>query len=190
MRRIPSDGDARLEQIAVVGLVLRRNAYRYWFQALEARRGLEVRALLTTMQRGSALRTISPPIDVGGQRRRAVVAARRRHRLYHPRQPRTGDIDRRTWTLRTRALLAPRSAVSGILAARVHIAALPVLAIAFHILVTEAGAYSFTETVTVQRSRRCVERLRETAMRLFGSGSRSARECLNHYVPRTGRGIQ
>src|ERR1700674_211847 len=102
MSRISRHCDTRFEELAGVGLVLRRNSHWHRLQALEPRRGLKMRALLATMQGGRALRTVPLKVDIGRQRGRATVAAGRRDRLHHPRQPRTSYINRRAWTLRTR----------------------------------------------------------------------------------------
>src|ERR1043166_3053754 len=50
VRRIARDGDARLEQLAFVGLVFHRDPHRNRLQALEPRRRLEMRALLAAMR--------------------------------------------------------------------------------------------------------------------------------------------
>ena len=122
---------ARIEEFALIRRIFGRDSRGDRFQTLEARRRLEMRALLAAMQSRSALRTIRPPIQIRRERGGAVITARGRYRLHHPRQTRTGYIDGWTWTLGTRALLAPGSA-SGKFAAGVLIAALPVLSFAFH----------------------------------------------------------
>src|SRR5579883_2907809 len=129
-RGIAGYGDARLKESAIVSRVFRRYAHRHRLQTLEARGRFEVRALLAAMQRNPALGTIPAPVNVGRKRGRAVVASRRGDGLHHARQARAGYINRRLGTLRTRTFITP--AISGILAAGVHIAALPVLAFAFH----------------------------------------------------------
>ena len=131
-RRVACDRYARLEQWAFISLILDGNPHRYRLQTLEASRGLKIDALLAAVQSDSALGTIPAPVQIARKRGRAVVAARGRDGLHHPRQARTSDVYRRSWTLRTRALIALWSAVSGIIAAGVHIAALPVFAFAFH----------------------------------------------------------
>jgi hypothetical protein len=82
VRGVACDRDSRLEQSAVVGLVLHRNSYRDGLQALEPRGGFKMRALFAAMQRHSALGTISPKVDVGRQRRGTTEATGRRDRLY------------------------------------------------------------------------------------------------------------
>ena len=61
---VACDGDARLEQLALVKLVLHGYSYRDRLQTLEARRWLEMRALLATVQSGVAFRAIAVPVDV------------------------------------------------------------------------------------------------------------------------------
>ncbi len=111
--RVSRDSHTRLEQLACVGAVLRRNARRNRLQTLEACRRFEMRTLLAAMQRDMAFGTVRLPVSVGGQRSRAVIASRCGYRLHQPRQARSSDIDRGTRTLRPRALFAPL-AISGI----------------------------------------------------------------------------
>ena len=132
VRRIARHGDAQLEQLAFVGLVFHRDPHRNRLQALEPRRRLEMRALLAAMQRRAALGTVPSEIDVARKRGGTVKATRRRYALYHPRQARPGNVNRRAWTLRAWTLFAALPAVSGIIAAGVLIAALPVLTFAFY----------------------------------------------------------
>ena len=61
--------DARLEQLALVGLILDRDSHRDRLQALEARGRLEMRALLAAMQRRAALGTLALPIHIRGTAR-------------------------------------------------------------------------------------------------------------------------
>ena len=145
MRRVPRDRHSRLEPLTLVGLVLHCDSYWYRLQALEPRGRLEVRALLAAMERRAALGTVALKIDIQRKRGGAVITARGCYRLHHPRQARTGDFDGGPWTLRAGTLIAPGPAVAGIIAVGVLIAALPVLAFAFHKL--RWLAYSF-DTVT------------------------------------------
>jgi hypothetical protein len=92
MRHIAGHCDARLEQLAFISLVFDRDPHRDRFQALKARRRLEVSALLAAMQSRSALGTLPFEVDPFAQQRRAAVASGSRHRLHHARQARTGDV--------------------------------------------------------------------------------------------------
>ena len=80
--RIARDGDTRLEQLTSVGLILYGDPYWYRLEALKAGGGFKVRALLAAVQRHPALGTIAAEVDVGRQRRRAIEAAGRCHRLH------------------------------------------------------------------------------------------------------------
>ena len=132
MHRFARYSEARLEQCTLVGLVLHRDSYRYWFQALEARGGLKIRTLLAAVQSHAALRAFAFEIDIGKKGGGAVEASCRRYRLHHARKPRSGDVERRAWTLGLRSLVAPLPIVGKITAARVLIAVLTVLSFAFH----------------------------------------------------------
>src|SRR5258708_6454748 len=63
---VARDGHARLEQLALVGLVLQHDPYWDRLEALKARRRLEVRALLAAVERGVALRAVAFPVNVFG----------------------------------------------------------------------------------------------------------------------------
>src|SRR5258708_30865991 len=63
---IARDSHTRLEQLALVGLVLRHDPYGDRLEALKARRRLEVRALLAAVERGVALRAVTFPVNVFG----------------------------------------------------------------------------------------------------------------------------
>ncbi len=103
--RLPRHGDAGRKQIAQIRLVLQRNANGDRLIALEARGGLEVRALLAAMERRSAFGALAIERSrVREQRRRAVVTARGCHCLNEARQARSGDIER--WA-RARGLRPP-----------------------------------------------------------------------------------
>ena len=66
---VAGHGDARLKQIAFVGLILHRNPHRHRLQALEAGGRLEVRALFAAVQRRAAFGTLALPIDIGTRAR-------------------------------------------------------------------------------------------------------------------------
>ena len=91
-----------------------------------------MRTLFAAVQSRAALRAIAAKVDIGRQHGGTVITTRRRYSLHHAREARSGDIDRRAWTLRARTLFACGSAVSGIVAAGILVAALPVLAFAVH----------------------------------------------------------
>jgi len=52
---VASHGNARLEQLAFIGLVLGRDSHRHRLQALKPCGRLEIRALLAAMERGPDL---------------------------------------------------------------------------------------------------------------------------------------
>ena len=79
-----------------------------------------------------ALGALGWKIRAGRQWRRAVVAARSRHRLHQSRQARTGHVYRRARASRTRTFVAPGIVVSGEIAVGFLITALIVLSIAVH----------------------------------------------------------
>jgi len=131
MHRFARYGEARLEERTLVGLVLHRDPYRYWFQALEARGRLKIRTLLAAVQSDAALGAFTFEIDIGEEGGGAIETSCRRYRLHHARKPRSGNIDGRAWTLGLGALITPLP-VGKITAARVLIAVLTVLSFAFH----------------------------------------------------------
>jgi hypothetical protein len=107
MHRFARYGEARLEERTLVGLVLHRDPYRYWFQALEARGGLKIRTLLAAVQSDAALRAFAFEVDIGKKSGGTIETSCRGHRLHHARKPRSGDIEGRAWTLGFGALIAP-----------------------------------------------------------------------------------
>jgi len=131
MSHVARHGNARLEELAFISLVLRGDAYRNRLQALEARGWFEIRTLFAAVQRHSALGTlleVEPFAQHGG----TVVTSRSGHRLHHAGKPRAGDIQGGTGTLRPRTVFAIKCSVAGLRTVGVVIAPLPVLAIAFH----------------------------------------------------------
>jgi hypothetical protein len=84
-RCVASHSDARLEHLAIVGLVFYGDTYWYRFQALKASGRFEMGALLTAMQRGAAFGAFAFPIGVGRKRGGAVEAARSDDILQQPR---------------------------------------------------------------------------------------------------------
>ena len=127
MSHVARDGHTRIEELALVGLVFRRDADHNRFQALETRGRLKVGALLAAVQRGSALGAL--PLEVGSraEKRGTVVAPGSSHSLHHARQPRPGNIDGRSGTLRAGAIdVSPERAVLGLWAVGVVITPLPV----------------------------------------------------------------
>jgi len=72
MHSFPGHGETRLEQRTLVGLILRDDPHRHRLQTLEARGGLEIRALLAAMQSRTALRALALEVDIGKQRRGTI----------------------------------------------------------------------------------------------------------------------
>ena len=131
-RGVARHGDARPEERALIRLILGSDAHRDRLQALEARRRLEIGALLAAVQCHAALRAVSAEVDVRRERRRAVEAARRRHGLDQPGEARTGHVNGRPGTLRAGTLIAPAFLSLMMFAAGILVAALPVLHFAVH----------------------------------------------------------
>src|SRR5579872_1723510 len=65
-RRIPGDGHTRLEKPTLIRLILARDASSDRLEALEPGGRFEMRALLATMKRCGALRTVALPFNVFG----------------------------------------------------------------------------------------------------------------------------
>lgn len=126
-RCVTGYGHARREPLALVRLVLRCDPHRDRFQALEPRRGFEVRALLAAVERLSALGTVALEVRVGRQRRGTVITPGRDDRLHQARKPGPGDVKR--WTRALRPLFGSPAAI---FAVGVHVAPLSVLPIVFH----------------------------------------------------------
>lgn len=137
-RGVARHGDARPEQRAFVGLIFRGDPDRYWLHALETRGRLKIGALLATVQSRAALGTVAAEIDIRRERRRAVEAARRRHRLHEPRKARAGHVEGRPGSLRAGTLMSWMFGMT--FAVGIVITALPVLAFAVHSI---SGPYSF-----------------------------------------------
>src|ERR1039458_1953023 len=129
-RAIPRHRHAGAEELALVGAVLRCDPLADRLGALETGRWLKPTALLTAVQRGVAFRTIAGEIDIRGQRGRATITARGRHVVDQPGQPRPGDVERRFRPLRGRLPVA--RGLSVLRASGIHVAVLPVLAVAIH----------------------------------------------------------
>ena len=85
--------NARLEQIALVGLILHRDPHRHRLQALKAGGRLKMGALFAAMQRGTAFGTFALPIDIGRERGGAVKTAGGHYVLEQPGKARAGDVD-------------------------------------------------------------------------------------------------
>jgi hypothetical protein len=112
---------------ALVGLVLGNDPHRDGLQALETRRGLEMRALLAAVQGHPALGTVALEVRAAGKGRSAVVTPGGDNRLHQARQPGPGDVDGGARASRTLFRLA-----RAVLAAGVHVAPLFVFTIVFH----------------------------------------------------------
>jgi hypothetical protein len=128
-RAVPRHGDPRRERTAVVVLVLGGNANQNRLEALETGGGLEVRALLATVQRYVALRAVAREIDPFGEGRGAVITAGRSYVLDQTRQTGAGNVQGRAWPLGLGAVIAAKA--FGILIC-IHVTVLSVLAIAVH----------------------------------------------------------
>jgi len=127
---VAGHGNARFEQIAIVGLILHRDSHRHRLQALEARGGFKVRALFAAVQRRSALRTLALPVDIGTERRGAVKTASRDYVLEQPGKARACDVERRPGAVGLRPVgeLAVPGCTIG-----VHVAPLSVLTVVIHV---------------------------------------------------------
>src|ERR1035438_4306226 len=119
------------EQRALVGFVLQRDAHRNGLQALESSGWLEIGALLATMQRSVAFRTVAVPVDAVRQSRGTVETAGRGDRLYQARQARSGYVER-WFRARGPGPLVATAAFSKIRAIRVHVARFCVFSIPVH----------------------------------------------------------
>ena len=180
------------EQGAIVRLVLRRDACWDGFGALEPRGRLEVGALLAAVERCVALRALNREVGTGWKLGRAIEATRRRYRLHQPRQTRSGNVDGWPGARRPRAFLTPGIVAIGeltvVVAAGFLVAALLVLTVAFHKV---AGWHSFVNVArTGWRSVIFGYERRQSSQTRGALGAGLLNYCLNHYVPRNGRGIQ
>ena len=130
-RAVTRDCYARVEELALVHLVLVGNARRDRLRALETRRWFEKGALLTAVESSAAFWTRAFKVDVRGQSDRAVVTTGSCHGLNKPGKTRAGRILHRTRTCWPRRLLSFFPFVVG-RTVGVHIAVLPVFAIRIH----------------------------------------------------------
>ena len=130
-RGIAGHGDARLEQFALVRLVLHGDAHWDRLQALKTGGRLEVGALLAAMQGCSAFRAGTLPLHIGRQGGGAAETSCRNHVLQKARKARPRDIDRRPGARRFPAIFSART--SGF-AIRILVAALSILTVVVHLL--------------------------------------------------------
>jgi hypothetical protein len=119
-------GPPWLEQRALVCLILHRDAQRNGLHALEARRRLKVRALLTAVQLNAALRAGAGEKHIRRERRGTVVTTRSRHRLHKPGKTRARNINRGA---RSGRLRARRAVTSVSVLGRTAIVLVPVLTV-------------------------------------------------------------
>ena len=122
---------AGLEELAFVGLILDRDTQRHGLQALEASGGFEVCALFAAVQRGSALRTFTLPIDIGPKSRRTAESACRHFVLEQTGEPWASNVDGRPGTRGPGVvgqLAVPGSTIG------IHVAPLSVLTVVVHVL--------------------------------------------------------
>jgi hypothetical protein len=61
---IASNCHARREKLTRIGLILQGDAHSYWLDALEPGRGLEIHALLATVQSCVAFRAFTFEVDI------------------------------------------------------------------------------------------------------------------------------
>jgi hypothetical protein len=123
---VARDGYAGREQGALISLILHRNSYRNWLEALESGGWLEVRTLFAAVQIRVAFRASASQIGTRRQRGRAVEAARSRNMLHEAGEPGAGHVQGRT-----RALGFGAFAKTFVLT-RVHVPVLSVFTIAVH----------------------------------------------------------
>lgn len=122
---------AGLEELAFVGLILDRDPHRHGLQALEASGGFEMCALFAAVQRSTALRTFTLPIDIGAQSRRTAETAGRHYVLEQTGEPWASNVDGRPGTRGPGAvgqLAVPGTAIG------IHVAPLSVLTVVVHVL--------------------------------------------------------
>lgn len=91
-RGIARYGNARLEEFALVGLILHGDSRRNRLKALKARGRLEMCALLAAMEGSSAFRAVSLPVDIGRKRGRATKTPGGDNVLEQARQPWASDV--------------------------------------------------------------------------------------------------
>jgi hypothetical protein len=125
---LPCDCHPRRKQRAIVPLVLDRDPYRDWLEALKSRGRFEMRALLATVQIGITFRTHAVHVGAGRQGGCAIKAAGRCHMLHQPGKARSGYVNGRTRTLR----LGPVFTRPARLAVRIHVPMLSVLTVIVH----------------------------------------------------------
>jgi hypothetical protein len=130
-RSVPSHGNARLEQLAFVSLVLQCNAHGNRLQTLETSRGLKVGALLAAMYRCSALRAIAFPVHIARQGRRTIETSGSNYVLKQPGKAWPCDVNRRAGAVGLGAIFSART--SGITLG-ILVPALSILTVIVHLL--------------------------------------------------------
>ena len=187
--RIARHGDAGFEERAIVGLILHDNAHGDGLDALEARRGLKVRALLAAVEGGVALGALRGKLGTRHQSGGTIETARGGYGLHQSREARTGDIQRRARTGWTGTFIAVVVIVSGEVAVRFLIAALLVLAISVHVADWRSLKCECSSRAA-DGDRKIFDARRQSNQTGVTCGTGLLTNCLNHYVPRNGRGIQ
>src|SRR5579875_2737041 len=125
---VTGDGHARGKQLAGIGLILDGDAGSDGLDALEARGGIKVGALLAAVKGGAAFGAVALEVYVARQGDRATKTSGGNYVLHQARKLRPRDIGGRPGA----GLPRPLGAVGFRPAVRVLIAVLPVFAISVH----------------------------------------------------------
>src|SRR6202035_33091 len=83
------NGGAKFVELAIVPLVLARDALRNRLHAFKTRGGVKIRALLAAMQLEGTLRTLAFGVETRLQHGAAIRASRARDGAYHARRARS-----------------------------------------------------------------------------------------------------
>jgi hypothetical protein len=140
-RYIASYGYARIEKLALIGLILDGYADLDRLHTLKSSGWLEISALLTAVQGHAALGAFTFPIDIRRQSGGTVKTSRCGDVLEQAREPRASDVNRRTRTRWLGAIFTPEPVGFAI---GIHVAPLPVFAVVVHVLSQTPGKCSRT----------------------------------------------
>jgi len=187
--RIARYGDTRFKQSAIVGLILDDNAHGDGLDALETRRRLKIRALLAAVQRGVALGAFRRKLGACQKSGGTIEAAGGGYGLHQAREARAGDIERRTRAGWTRTFVTAVIVAPGEVAVCFLIAALLVLAISVHVASWRSLNVNAAHALRIG-DRKIFDARRQSNQTWGTCGTGLLTNCLNHYVPRNGRGIQ
>jgi len=130
-RGVPGYGNARLEQLAFVGLVLQCDAHGDRLQTLETSRGLKVGALFAAMNRRSALRAGALPVHIARQGRRTIKTSGSNYVLKQPGKAWPSNINRRAGAVGLGAIFSARTSR---IALGILIPALSIFTVIVHLL--------------------------------------------------------